>query len=235
MPVIDVHADPFVEKQRNDSWSKWFRRRRFAAIERQIEAIAEARGACRILDLGGRPEYWQQALPVLQRCGAHVTIVNIERTQPEPLPLFDFHYGDACDLSQYADAQFDLAHSNSLIEHLGTWDNMRRCAAEIRRVADAYYVQTPNFWFPYEPHFRAPFFHWLPEQVRARLITRFALGYFNRARSIDKAMINVESVRLIDRAQMAILFPDAEIDIERFVGLAKSLIATRPAKHRASR
>jgi hypothetical protein len=230
MTAIDAHADPFVEKQRRDTWSTWFRRRRFGLIERQIEAISRVKGQCRIIDVGGRAEYWEPAIPTLERCKAHVTIVNLENTQQQAARLFGFSYGNACDLSEWADNSFDLAHSNSLIEHLGTWDNMRRCASEIRRVADAYYVQTPNFWFPYEPHFRSPFFHWLPEQTRARLVTRFALGYFKQAATIDKAMVNVESVRLVDRAQMATLFPDAKLEAERFVGLAKSLIAIRHSK-----
>jgi len=94
-------------------------------------------------------------------------------------------------------------------------------------VSRSYYVQTPNFWFPYEPHFRVPFFHWLPEQVRVRLLMRFSLGYFRKADSIDKAMSNVESVRLIDRKQLAELFPDATIRAERICGFSKSIIAIR--------
>jgi hypothetical protein len=230
MSAVDVQSDPFVKKQNSDTWSAWFRRRRFALIEQQVERISSGKGSCRIIDVGGRAEYWAPALNTLQRCKAHVTIVNIERTQPKNEPMFEFHYGDACDLGQFADGAFDLAHSNSLIEHLGNWSNMRRCADEIGRVADCYYVQTPNFWFPYEPHFRVPLFHWLPEQLRARLVMQFSLGYFNRASALDKAMINVESVRLIDNTQFASLFPDAEIRYERFLGFSKSLIAVREKK-----
>ncbi len=229
MSATDVQSDPFVKKQNTDKWSAWFRRRRFALIEQQIESISAVKGCCSIIDVGGRAEYWAPAMRTLQRCNAQVTIVNIERTQPKNGPMFEFQYGDACDLRQFADDTFDLAHSNSLIEHLGNWSNMRRCAAEIGRVAKSYYVQTPNFWFPYEPHFRAPFFHWLPEQMRAHLVMRLPLGYFNRAASLDKAMANIESVRLIDKAQLASLFPDAKISFERFAGLGKSLIAVRQA------
>lgn len=229
MAAVDTHADPFIAKQNQDTLSAWFRRRRFGVILEEIERISAAKGSCRIIDVGGRPEYWNPALATLRRCKAHVTVVNLENTQPKPEPLFDFRYGNACDLAEYADGSFDLAHSNSLIEHLGTWDNMKSCAGEIRRVAQSFYVQTPNFWFPYEPHFRVPFFHWLPEQVRARLLMRMAIGYFRKADTLDKAMQNIESVRLIDRRQLAELFPDATLRSERILGLVKSNIAIRSA------
>lgn len=229
MAAVDTHADPFIAKQNQDTLSAWFRRRRFGVVLEEIERISAAKGSCRIIDVGGRPEYWNPALATLRRCKAHVTVVNLENTQPKPEPLFDFRYGNACDLAEYADGSFDLAHSNSLIEHLGTWDNMKSCAGEIRRVAQSYYVQTPNFWFPYEPHFRVPFFHWLPEQVRARLLMTMAIGYFRKADTLDKAMQNIESVRLIDRRQLAELFPDASVRSERILGLVKSNIAIRSA------
>ncbi|MBX9926586.1 MAG: class I SAM-dependent methyltransferase [Hyphomicrobiaceae bacterium] len=158
-----------------------------------------------------------------------MTVVNLEKTQPKSGPLFDFAYGDACNLSDYADGSFDFAHSNSLIEHVGQWRQMRDCAGEIRRLATEYYVQTPYLWFPVEPHFRAPFFAWLPEQARARILMRFNLGYIGRAASLDQAMSDVQSINLLDLAQMRALFPDAEIKFERVAGLPKSMIATRTA------
>ena len=104
---------------------------------------------------------------------------------------------------------------------------MQACAKEIRRTAIEYYVQTPYLWFPVEPHFRAPFFAWLPEQVRARILMRFDLGYIGRAATLDQAMTDVQSINLLDLAQMRALFPDSEIRFERALGLPKSLIATR--------
>lgn len=219
--------DPFLEKQSRDKASAYFRRRRFAMIEPIIRRISAEKGSCSIIDVGGREEYWTPALQTLEDCNAHVTVVNLEQTQPRPGNRFDFAFGDACNLNAYADDQFDLAHSNSLIEHVGRWGDMKRCANEIRRVATNYYVQTPYFWFPLEPHFRAPFFHWLPEQWRARLVMNFKIGYFNRASSLDQAMQNVQSAYLLDKAQMRELFPDADVQFERVAGIPKSLVATR--------
>jgi hypothetical protein len=227
MTAIDVHADPFIKKQNSDRLSAYFRGRRFKLMEDMIRDIHAKTGQCRIIDVGGRAEYWSPALDTLRDCKAHVTIVNLESTQPQPLPLFNFQYGDACDLKRWQDGEFDLAHSNSLIEHVGNWRNMRRCADEIRRVGKSYYVQTPYFGFPLEPHFRTPFFHWMPEQVRARLVMRFKLGYFNRAATLHQAMENVQSATLLDRRQFSALFPDAAVTFERVAGLPKSLIGRK--------
>ena len=105
---------------------------------------------------------------------------------------------------------------------------MLKAAAEIRRLANAYYIQTPNFWFPVEPHFRAPWLHFLPEQLRARLVMRVRLGFAEtRSETMSDAMLQVQDARLLDRMQLAALFPEAEILDERFFGFTKSLIAIR--------
>lgn len=220
-------SDPFLRQQAGDRLSAYFRARRFSHIEPLLRSIHRQKGSCSIIDVGGREEYWAPIRPVLDECNANILVVNLENTQPKPGRRFEFAFGDACDLSQFADGSFDLAHSNSLIEHVGRWENMQRCADEIRRVAGSYYVQTPYFWFPLEPHFRVPFFHWLPEQVRARIVMNFKVGYFNRAASLGQAMQNVQSAVLLDKLQMCTLFPDARVAFERVAGVPKSLMAIR--------
>ena len=64
--------------------------------------------------------------------------------------------GDATNLSNFKDNQFDIVFSNSLIEHLYTYENMKLMANETMRVGKKFFVQTPNKYFPIEPHY---FFH----------------------------------------------------------------------------
>ncbi len=60
-------------------------------------------------------------------------------------------------------------------------------ADNVRRLAPRYYVQTPNYWFPFEPHFRTVGFQYLPERLRVMMLRRFALGFFQKFTSDEDA------------------------------------------------
>jgi hypothetical protein len=135
-------------------------------------------------------------------------------------------------LPEHADLSFDLVHSNSVIEHVGRWRQMRAMANEIIRLAPYHYIQTPAFGFPVEPHFRTPFFHWLPVPWRIWLSLNFALGFYPKAASIDDAMRFVEDAILVDERRFRALFPaPSRIVKERFFGLTKSFIAIKDGKN----
>lgn len=202
-----------------------FREERFRTYVRPIiDALVSGRGSCRILDLGGDADYWQFDLPA---SGVEIWLLNIEAKPPSPDPRFHVVQGDARDVHGYGDLSFDFVHSNSLIEHVGRWADMKRVAAEIRRLAPAYYVQTPNFWFPLDPHSNAPMMHWLPQPLQRRMVSSKARGFYDKAASLDQAMQIVEGTTMLDRAQLADLFPDGEILTENVLFLPKSLIALR--------
>ena len=204
-----------------------FRRARARRIVDLIVEIHAERGNCRILDLGGEPAYWGLFdRQMLDARGVHVTLVNPQAFSVDD-PMFDAVTGDACALPQWADGSFDLVHSNSVVEHVGDWPRMEAFAGEVRRLASRYYVQTPYFWFPVEPHFSAPFFHWRSEQSRARSLMKRRHGFADRAKDMGQAMRDVQHARLLDKTQFRFLFPDAAHVDERVAGLTKSLIAVR--------
>ena len=186
-----------------------FRQKR---MQRFLEVVpTQADRPLRILDVGGTTNYWH-ALPGLYgRNDVEITIVNLghQRVDDKNLKL---RQGDARDLSQFSDLSFDIVHSNSVIEHVGLWRDMQRMAAEVRRLAPSYFVQTPNYWFPIEPHFKLPFVQFLPTPLRSRIRNVIWPGH---------------SIELIGARQMRVLFPDAMIERERIAGLTKSLIAVK--------
>ncbi len=132
--------------------------------------------------------------------------------------------GDATDLSRFADDEFEVAVSNSVIEHLPTFELQERMAAEMRRVGRRAYLQTPNRHFPVEPHFLFPFFGILPMRVRAFLLGRMDLGWHRRQPDLAAALADVRSIRLLTGGELRRLFPEARIVRERALGLTKSYI-----------
>lgn len=217
--IANTYADPAAASFR-------FRARRFAYLRPLIETVIAEKGRCRIADIGGTEYYWNIFGSYVEDRPVEITLMNLEAPAVRS-SKFHSLAADATDLSAFDDHAFDLVHSNSVIEHVGNWDRMTRMAHHVRRLAPVYFVQTPNFWFPYEPHFRFPCFHWLPEQVRAELLLRLNLGFGGRRKTYDAAMRGVQSAALLSARQMRELFPDADLVKERAFGLSKSFMAIR--------
>lgn len=210
-----------------------FRAGRMAHVRRIVATILQRQETCSIIDVGGLPAYWRAfGTDIVESGRVSITLVNLAYEDGHTASLtagerkaFAFHTGDGRRLDGFADKSFDLAHSNSVIEHVGRWADMCAMAAEIRRVARQHFVQTPYWGFPIEPHNRTPLFHWLPEQARYRLVMRYDLGFWTRAKSVDEAMRRVQSNALLDRRQFGALFPTSSIYSETAWGLTKSLVA----------
>lgn len=216
-----------------NSLSTRFRRGRDVRLRALIEKIAQGRSEVRILDLGGSVEYWRRVgVDFLKSNNVRISVLNLTvdelRAENADSDIFSMIIGDACDLKEFGDGHFDLVHSNSVIEHVGNWARMKKFADEVRRTGRSYYVQTPYYWFPVEPHFyKAPIIHWLPRPLQARLLVWFPVTHTGRVRSLDAAFGVLDGTQLLDRSQMRMAFPDAEIVGERLFGLTKSLTAIR--------
>jgi hypothetical protein len=210
--------------------SEGFRSRRDAHLRRVLEACPRQGEVLRILDVGGRAGYWQRlGFDYLRGLGVEITLLNLTKEEvavPEgDGGLFVATVGSGCQLS-YPDGHFDLCHSNSVIEHVGLWRDMEAFARETRRVAPSHFVQSPNYWFPIDPHFwRMPFFHWLPRPVRAGLVQSMPLASGGKAVDLSNAYEIVDSARLLTRGQMQFLFPESTLLSERVMLLPKSYTA----------
>jgi len=186
-----------------------------------------------VLDVGGTANFWRPIIRSLDGMGVKITVLNLEPRSGPDDETFTYVVGNACDL-EYADNEFDVVVSNSVIEHVEdssgvvTWQAQLRYASEVRRVGKSFYVQAPYFWFPMEPHYRRPFFHWLPSPLQAWMLMHFDLRGGRRSGSLHDAYERLnDHPRLPTFGDMKFLFPDARIERERFALLTKSLTAIR--------
>ena len=211
-----------------NSFGSRMRKRRARLLLSMILEVFEERGKVEIIDIGGTRTYWN-IIPVDLLRAQDVKIIIVNLPDAEMIhndPIFSFVEGDGRNLSGFGDKAFDLAHSNSVLEHVGNWEDMHRFAGEIARVGRKYFVQTPSFWFPVEPHCMTPFFHWLPLSIRMQLVLRFELGQWRKAADLNEAKQIVQSARLLTRNKMKTMFSDAIIRTEWFL-FPKSYIAVR--------
>jgi Methyltransferase domain len=178
-----------------------------------------------ILDVGGVASWWAEVKPASQS----ITVVNLDRRHEDTCTQagITFTVADGRSLP-FADRQFDLAHSNSVIEHVGSLEDQRRFASELLRCGKAVYMQTPNRWFPVEPHLIAVFIHWLPFNLQRRLVRWFSVwGWVNKP---SQAKIDefLAGIRLLTRHEVVSLFPGCQFQDEMIFGLTKSFVAVRP-------
>ena len=210
-----------------------FRSRRFQAFKGLLDEVLAHRDRVRILDVGGSPTYWNMLDPSYDE-KVEIHCLNFESEFSKYAGLrktiqLEIVAGDGCDMPQYEDGSFDIAHSNSVIEHVGSLQNMAKFAAETRRVGRAYYMQTPNFWFPLEPHYMVPLIHWLPDAAKIALFTNVSVGYASKV-SFEDALMRIDHTRMLSARMMRRLYPDATVHFERFLLLRKSIIAIRRPK-----
>ena len=202
-----------------ESFSNWMRSRRFRLFEKLVESLPRP---LRILDVGGTTEFWENRGWAGTE-DVQITMLNLQK-QPQKYSNIVSTAGDARRMSEHADGSFDIAFSNSVIEHLFTLENQVASAREMQRVGRAYWVQTPNFWFPLEPHFLVPGWQWMPLSVRVAILRRRTCGWRGRCPDPVRAREVVSEIRLLTRRELRQLFPKGTIVGEKLVGLTKSWI-----------
>ena len=97
-------------------------------------------------------------------------------------------------------------------------------AKECQRIGKAFFLQTPNYWFPLEPHFLTFGVQFLPVRVRAILLRKFSLGWYSKIKDYKKSIEVVEGTRLLRKKELKNLFPGAAIAEEKLFGFTKSFM-----------
>ena len=197
---------------------KFFRTKRMARFEKEFNLSSKLS----VLDVGGSEYNWQfiSFRPKLTLLNVQIPKSSVQ-TKAADWIIADGKY------LPFKDAAFDIVYSNSVIEHLSTLSNQTLFANECRRVGIFYYIQTPNKWFPVEPHYIMIFIHWLPKPFQRRLIRNFTIrGWVERPSQVECERM-IQEFRLLSKKEFQLIFPDAEIWEERLLGLTKSMIAVR--------
>lgn len=134
----------------------------------------------------------------------------------------------------FFDKEFDLVICNSVIEHVTvsknnlskstkeswhveSFTNQKWFANEIKRIAKAYFVQTPNRNFPLELHTLLPLVGLLNHQRTESIVGITNKFWIRKIKYIDWNLLNI--------SEMKALFPEAKILVEKMVGIPKSIIA----------
>ena len=148
----------FLTNYQSDKFSfgKHFRLKRLSPFKEMIKTVYTNKSSVSILDLGGTVEYWKiLGDDYLEKFNVKITIINLPTAKVLQDTAFIKHKdGDATDQiwNFYTQSDFDLIHSNSVIEHVGDWVAMKKFASNVTTFKGGYFIQTPNFWFPIEPH-----------------------------------------------------------------------------------
>lgn len=177
------------------------------------------RGGERVIDLGGSAAFWAEVDQSLD-----ITVVNLpgglSKTNVPPQHKFTLVEGDACNLPQFADNQFDIAFSNSVIEHVGNDEKREQFAREARRLAPRYWVQTPSIHFPIEAHNHMPFWWYYPETLKIFFKKRWL-------KKLPAWTEMIEGTTVVSVNELKNIFPNSKIYKEYFIFFLKSNSAYR--------
>jgi ubiquinone/menaquinone biosynthesis C-methylase UbiE len=210
----------FASPTVSNNLSFQFRQNRLRILSEKIAELNLA--GIKILDLGGSSYFWDGMKSQFKN-KYQLVIVNLSK---EEIGIGECQkiVGDGKTLSFIKDKSFDIVVSNSVIEHLGTLAHQEEMVQNIKRVGKYYFIQTPAFIFPFEPHFLFPFFHWLPKWLRTLLVQNFDLGWFQKQKGKEEAERLVNSIRIMKKKELKSFFQNSEIISERLWFFTKSYL-----------
>ena len=214
---------PFSIHAIYDQIFKVWRKKRFDTFLRLVAPSASDI----LLDVGGYPEFWTSRPQAVERIDALNIHNRSWHSQSAPRHNIKVLVGDGCAL-ELPDKSYDIGFSNSVIEHVGSWERQQEFASEIRRVARVVWVQTPAYECLIEPHYLTLFIHYIPRFYQKKIVRWCTLWGLIQRPSQEQIDHMVESTRLLRKTEMQLLFPDCEILTERMLWIVpKSYIAVR--------
>jgi Methyltransferase domain len=121
----------------------------------------------------------------------------------------------------FHDRQFDASFCSAVIEHVGDRSRQIAFTRELARVSSAFFITTPNRWFPLEFHTITPIIHWLPQKKHQKILRWLGHDFWSKTDNLNLLGSN----ELLEICQLAA--PDFDIQIESIslFGWPSNLIA----------
>ena len=215
MQIIKRIAD----NSKKNSYSNRMRINRQQLFLSLVDKINKSNITC--LDVGGTAIYWEMV--GYDKKNMCITLLNQKKVEVNN-KKFVSKIGDARSMPEFATDSFDVVFSNSVIEHVGDYNDQIKMAKEIERVGKSYFIQTPNLYFPIEPHYLFPGFQFLPFKAKAFLIRRFNLGWYKKTKNKKRSHEIANEIKLLSRKKLLNLFPQGKLYEEKIFGLTKSFV-----------
>lgn len=214
--------DLFAASDNPKSLGAKFRAKRTKKFEKLFFRNFNPEKSISILDVGGTDNFWiKSQIPNVP--GVRITLLNLHLEKTSH-PHISSMIGDATNMKDFGDKKFDLVFSNSVIEHLYTFENQQKMANEIQRVGRKYFIQTPNKYFPIEAHYAIPFAQYLPKKLLLLILTKTKLSRLQRW-DYQAAKQYLDEIRLLNKSELGQLFPKSKLIKEKVLGMTKSLTA----------
>lgn len=177
------------------------------------------------LDLGVTPDtslpesnHFEQRYPWPQQLTA-ASIEPIENLVSK-FPLVSFRQ-IALGRLPFQDRQFDACFCSAVIEHVGERSQQIAFTRELARVSSAFFITTPNRWFPLDFHTITPLIHWLPQKIHQKILSWLGHEFWSKTENLNL----LGSDDLFEICQVAA--PDFDVRIESIslFGWPSNLIA----------
>ncbi len=183
-----------------------------------------------IIDIGGTLDFWNTFLPYIDHSLIRqIDVINLSIANEKSVRIGDIYIsernGNALLQSDYRN-NYDIAFSNSVVEHVGSLRNQQLFANLIKNNSIHHFIQTPNKKFIVEPHFYMPYFQYYPISLQSFLHRNFNLGFMNKNSNYIESRVDCEETRLLTYYEIKKLFSTSTIYREYFCGLTKSFIIT---------
>lgn len=212
----------FASSDKSYSLGYQLRNKRFVDFENLLLKHFAKTEKIKILDVGGTAYFWEDK-NIFKSSRLDITLLNL--TEEKNLPKnMQSVAADATNIQIFERGSFDVVFSNSVIEHLYTWENQMKMANECMRVGNFFFIQTPNKHFPIEAHYVLPFVQYFPKNWTYNILTKTKLSRGLRWKPED-AQQYLDEIRLLSIKEMKSLFPMSNIYLEKFMGLNKSITA----------